>query len=100
MLSFDDCCDFCGLSPLTVLAIAEHEHIPALSAAGLAQDLLRQPNGIRVIGAMIADDVNWAVDRGDHRHAEELRAVLREFCAANPAAVSSRRAAACLAAAA
>lgn len=97
MLSFDDCCAFCGLDEQTVLAIAEHEHLPALSAAGFAQDLLCRPDGVRIIGAMIADDVGCAIIRGDRCHAERLRALLRDFCAANPAALTSVRARACLA---
>ncbi len=97
MISLDDCCAFCGISESAVLAIAEHEHIPALSAAGLAQHLLCQPDGCRVIGGMIADDYCSAVEHGDRRHADEMRALLREFVASNPGALASRRARACLA---
>lgn len=98
MISLDDCIAFSGLSEPTVLAIAEHEHIPPASAAGLALHLLLQPDGCGAIAAMIADDVDCALGRGDRRHADALRAALREFAAGNPGALTSPRAKACLSA--
>jgi hypothetical protein len=47
---------------------------------------------------MIDDDIKWAAARGDIRHAEELRATLRQFPTVRPDAMTSLRARACLAA--
>ena|SRR6476661_8601762 len=96
MISLDDCIAFCGLSEAQVLALAEHEHIPEIAAAALAEHLLGQPDGCRTIGAMMADDVTWAAGRGDEHHAEELKAALRQFVALHPEALASLRARACL----
>ena len=96
MISLEDCIGLCGLTKEEVLALAEHEHIPDIHAAALAQYLLGQPDGCRKIGAMIADDVNWAIHRGDRRHADELLAILEGFVSAHPEALASVRAQACL----
>ena len=72
MISLEDCIALCGLTAQEVRALAEHEHIADIHAAALAQCLLGQPEGCRKIGAMIADDVNWAILRGDRGHADEL----------------------------
>jgi len=96
MIALEDCIGLCGVSEEAVLAIAEHEHIPEIVAAGLAQHLLSQSEGCRRIGAMIADDVNWALARGDRRHGDELRVTLQNFVAAHPEGLASVRARACL----
>ena len=96
MISLEDCIAMCGLTKDEVLALAEHEHIPEISAAALAHHLLAQSEGYRRIGAMIADDVTFASARGDQQHAEELRATLHQFVTTNPEALASLRAQACL----
>jgi hypothetical protein len=45
---------------------------------------------------MIADDVSWAILRGDRRHAEELLTTLERFVGSHPEASASKRAQACL----
>jgi hypothetical protein len=96
MISLEDCIALCGLSEEEVRALAEHEQIDEIRAAALAQCLLGQPDGCRKIGAMIADDVNWAVLRGDRRHADELLITLERFVASHAEALGSKRAQACL----
>ena len=96
MISLVDCIGLCGLTEEEVMALAEHEQIPEIVAAALAQQLLCQSDGCRKVAAMIADDVNWAVARGDQRHAEELRTTLHHFVKTNPEALASLRAQACL----
>ena len=96
MISLEDCIALCGLTREQVLALAEHEHIPVISATALAQHLLTQPEGCRRIGAMIADDVTFAEARGDRPHADELRTTLDDFVTAHPEALASLRARACL----
>ena len=39
-ITLEDCIALCGLEESEVAAIAEHEHIPEISAAALAQCLL------------------------------------------------------------
>ena len=96
MISIEDCIALCGLTREQVLALAEHEHIPEISATALAQHLLAQPEGCRRIGAMIADDVSFAEARGDGSHATELRMTLHDFVATHPEALASLRAQTCL----
>jgi len=96
MIALEDCIALCGLTEVEVQALAEHEHVPMIVAAALGQHLLQQPGGCRRIGAMIADDVNWAAARGDRRHAEELKAALQNFVTTHPEALASLRARACL----
>jgi hypothetical protein len=96
MISLEDCIGLCGLTKEEVRALAEHEHMPEIHATALAQYLLGQPDGCRKIGAMIADDVNWALLRGDRRHADELLTTLEGFVSTHPEALASVRAQVCL----
>jgi hypothetical protein len=79
MISLADCIALCGLTEDEVLAIAEHEHIPEIAAAALAQYLLNQEGGIEKIQSMIRDDIRQALARGDRDHARELFMALRHF---------------------
>jgi hypothetical protein len=94
--ALEDCIAWCGLTEEEVRALAEHEQIDEICAAALAQCLLGQPDGCRRIGAMIADDVNWAILRGDRRHADELLVTLERFVTSHTEALGSKRAQACL----
>jgi hypothetical protein len=96
VISLEDCIGLCGLTKEEVLALAEHEHLADVTAAALAQYLLGQPDGYRKIGAMIADDINLAILRGDSRHADALLTTLEGFVNSHPEALASRRAKACL----
>jgi hypothetical protein len=96
VISLEDCIALCGLTEPEVNALAQHEKIAAVQAAALGQYLLEQPDGCRKIGAMIADEVNWAVLNGDRHHADELLATLRLFVGSHPDALASKRARACL----
>jgi hypothetical protein len=60
MISLADCIAMCGLTGDEVLAIAEHEHIPEIAAAALAQYLLSQDQGPEIIRDMIRDDIRQA----------------------------------------
>ena len=84
MITLDDCLAFCGLTEAEVQAIAEHEHIPEIAAAGLANYLLCSDHGPERIRDMIVDDLVAAQKRGDLEHARELVMVLRQFLAAHP----------------
>ena len=66
-ITLEDCIALCGLDESEVAAIAEHEHIPQISAAALAQNLLGRPGS--------------AMRRKDIAHARELLTTLRHFLA-------------------
>jgi hypothetical protein len=60
MITLADCVGFCGLTEEEVLAIAEHEHLPEIAAAALAQYLLSQEHGADRVRALIVDDIRQA----------------------------------------
>src|SRR4051812_19118081 len=60
VLRLDDCIALCGLGEAEVTAIAQHEHIPEVAAAELANYLLRTHDGELCLKAMICDDINAA----------------------------------------
>jgi hypothetical protein len=84
MITLEDCIAFCGLTEEEVLALAEHEHIPEIVAAGLAHKLMKQRHGAEKVRSMIVEDIRAALKRGDRRHAQELFAALRHFLNAHP----------------
>jgi hypothetical protein len=86
MITLEDCIAMCGLSEEEVLAIAEHEHIPEIAAAALAQYLLNQDHGVEKIRDMLRDDIRAALARGDRKHAQELFMALRHFFSTHPEA--------------
>ncbi len=84
MITLEDCIALCGLSEAEVLAIAEHEHVPEIAAAALAEYLLKQRRGPEKIHQMIVEDIRAALHRGDRKHAGELFAALRHFLKEHP----------------
>ena len=86
MISLEDCIGLCGLSEDEVEAISEHEHIPEIAAAALAQCLLNQPHGGEQIRSMIIDDIHKALDAGQVKHAAALFTALRHFLNEHPEA--------------
>lgn len=74
----------CGLTEAEVLAIAEHEHVPEVVAAALADLLLRQPGGPERVRQMIVDDIREANARGDGAHARHLLACLKCYLESHP----------------
>lgn len=87
MITLQDCIALCGLSEAEVLAIAEHEHVPEVVAAGLAETLLRQPHGPERVRHIIIEDIRAAQARGDKRHAYELLVCLKHFLDTHPEAM-------------
>ncbi len=84
MISLTDCIGLCGLTEEEVFAIAEHEHIPLIAAAALAQHLLHCSGGCDTICKMIVEDIDWASERGDQPHYDELRITLHRFVGRYP----------------
>jgi predicted small metal-binding protein len=65
MIRLEDCIALSGLIEAQVLAIAEHEHLPEIVAAALAQYLSKQEHGMEKIRDMIVDDIRQAQQRQD-----------------------------------
>lgn len=84
MITLEDCIAFSGLSEEEVLAIAEHEHVPEIAAAALAEYLLKQRHGEDKIHKMIVEDIRDALQRGDKAHARQLFSALRHFMETHP----------------
>jgi hypothetical protein len=84
MISLEDCIAMCGLDAKEIEAIAEHEHIPEISAAALAEHLLHQIGGAERIREMILDDIRIAVEGGRAEHARELWQALNHFLEHHP----------------
>ncbi len=84
MLTLEDCIALCDLTEAEIDAIAEHEHLPEIIAAELGEYLIESEDGVPRIRAMIRDDIDNALKRGDLRHASQLVAVLRHFVATHP----------------
>jgi hypothetical protein len=90
MIALADCLAMCGLSEDEVLAIAEHEHIPEIAAAALAQYLLNLEHGPEKIRDMIRDDIRQALVRNDREHARKLFMALRHFLSEHQPAAAMR----------
>jgi aryl-alcohol dehydrogenase-like predicted oxidoreductase len=88
MITLQDCVAMCDLDEAEVLAIAEHEHIPEIAAAALAQYLLSRKHGAETICDMLRDDIRAAPRRNDRDHAHELLMALRHFLSTHPEAVA------------
>jgi hypothetical protein len=86
IISLEDCIAICGLEGIEVQAIAEHEHIPEISATALADYLLHQVGGAKRIRKMILDDIRTAVETGRGDHATELSIALHHFLERHPEA--------------
>jgi hypothetical protein len=86
MITLEDCVAFCGLTEEQVLAIAEHEHIPEIAAAALAEYLACQEHGMEKIRDMIVADIRVSQARNDCHHVLMLLHVLHHFLRAHPEA--------------
>jgi hypothetical protein len=84
MLTLKECLDFCELSEEEIHAIAEHEHVPEIVAAGLGSSLLRSRLGIQAIQNYILDNIHYAQSQGETGKAEHLKEVLSQFSALHP----------------
>ena len=84
MITLEDCIAFSGLTEEEVLAIAEHEHLPEIAAAALAQYLLSQEHSMERVRDMIVDDIREAQQRDDTVHVRTLLHVLHHFLKTHP----------------
>lgn len=84
MLTFDDCLSQCHLTEEEILAIMEHEHIPAMAAMELAEYLVHSPDGRILIKAMILEDIAAAEKKGHDEEALKYKAILKHFIDTHP----------------
>jgi len=86
MLTFEDCLALSELTEDEILAIAEHENLPEVTALELGNYLVHTPGGEKRIRRMILDDIEHARHGGNHRRCAELKMVLKHFCEQHPRA--------------
>jgi hypothetical protein len=91
VITLDDCVALCGLTEEQVLAIAEHEHLPAMAAAALAQCLMHEQRGKEKIRDMIVEDIRAAQQCGDQRRVLQLLHILHHFLKSYPEACPAER---------
>jgi hypothetical protein len=84
MLTLEDCLALCELTEDEVLAIACHERVPELAAAGIGHYLTRTPGGELRIKAMIREDLVAAAAAGDRARALALKMILRDYILRHP----------------
>ncbi|MGI9411480.1 MAG: hypothetical protein ACR2OV_15485 [Hyphomicrobiaceae bacterium] len=86
MLTLDDCIAFGELSREIVLAIAEYEHVPEISAVAIGDKLVCCSEGLQRIHLMVLTVIEAAIERGDQNYASSLKQTLDAFLAEFPAA--------------
>ena len=89
MISIDDVIGMSDLTEEEIMAVAEHEHIPEIAAAALADYLMHKPHGAAKIRQMILDDIRHALDHGHDEDAKRLFMALRHFVSEHPEAAES-----------
>jgi hypothetical protein len=86
MITAQDVMDMTDLSPEEIAAVAEHEGLPDVNAAALADYMIHLRKGPQAVLLMISEDIRAALHRDDVAHARELYAVLHHFMAEHPEA--------------
>ena len=84
MLTLEDCMGLCELTQDEIQAIAQHEHIPALSATLLGSYLCHSPEGEMSIKSMFRDDLAECAACGDQERAIALKLMLRNYILQHP----------------
>jgi hypothetical protein len=79
VLSLQDVFDFSGLNEEEIHAIAEHEHMSEVCAAGLGSSLLQTKQGTADIERFMREDVANANSHGQPIRAEACERVLAHF---------------------
>jgi len=84
MLTFEDCLALCALTEEEIIAIAEHEHIPEITALEYGEFIIHTPDGETRIKRMIIDDIKHSETCGNLQHKKDLEAVLQHFVLTHP----------------
>ena len=94
-LTFEDCIGLCELTEEEILAIAEHEHIPAMTAIELGSYLAHTADGEQRIKTMIREDIADAARCGDRVKALALKSIIRDYILKHPRCEARHRDALC-----
>ncbi len=81
MLTIQDCIELCHLDADEIKAIAEHEHLPDITAIELGEYLVTREDGPPLIRRMILDDIEAARKRGDEIEVQRYLGALKRFIA-------------------
>lgn len=84
MITIRDCIALSGLTDAEIDAIAEHEHLPFITALEKGADFLCHDWGSPAVRQIIHDDWRIAQSCGRHRHADDLRALFKTTCRQHP----------------
>ena len=79
VLSLQEVFDFCGLDEEEIHAIAKHEHMSEVCAAGLGSSLLQTKQGTADIERLMREDIEDAKSHGQPIRAEDRERVLAHF---------------------
>ncbi len=84
MLTLKECLDYCDLDMDEVMAVAEHEHLPAIVAAELCFELLQSPQGVCCMHTMVLDDLQSAIAHGECERAQRLTSTYQHLQEQHP----------------
>ncbi|HZP91667.1 MAG TPA: hypothetical protein VFB20_02125 [Burkholderiales bacterium] len=86
MLSLEDCIALSELTEEEIEAIAQHEHIPEMAATEMGNYLIHTATGEIRLRAIIVDDIQTALSRGDLQRALALKLVCKHYLEQHPVA--------------
>ncbi|HTY04463.1 MAG TPA: hypothetical protein VMC81_12125 [Rhodocyclaceae bacterium] len=84
MVSLNECIGMCGLHEDEVALVAEHEHLPLVVAAELAQTLLQTPSGLHRLHDIFHDCMATQAARRDSARQRELARIYAAFRERHP----------------
>ncbi len=84
MISFDDIVGMTDLTEEEIAAIAEHEHVPEITAAAFGEYLMHEHHGPARVQGMICDDIRSALHARDAVKAKSLYMALKAFMERHP----------------
>jgi uncharacterized hydantoinase/oxoprolinase family protein len=79
VLSLQEVFDFSGLDEEEIHAIAKHEHVSEVCAAGLGSSLLQTKQGTADIECLMRENIEEAKSHGQPVRAEACERVLAHF---------------------
>jgi hypothetical protein len=84
MISLDECIGMSGLQEEEVAVVAEHEHLPLMVAAELAQTLLDTPKGLYALHVMFQDRLAALAAGRDRAKERQLASLYAQFRSRHP----------------
>lgn len=87
MINENDIIDMTCLTRAEISAIAEHEHIGQVEAAGMGEYLMHARHGPQRVQQMICEDIRDALHADDLPRARALYLTLHEYLSAHPEAL-------------